>query len=107
MKVNATAKEMLCSTFGSSMPATRSTGSSSRAKAGSPIQPESERSERDAELAGGKVRIEVAAHREQNAAAQTLRARELVRLRLAQLDERELGRHEEPVEQDQQDPERR
>ena len=103
MNVNATAKEMLCMTCGSSMPAMSSSGSSSRANAGSPIQPNPSEASRNAELARGKVGVEIAAHCEQYAAAQSLRTRELVRLRLAQLDERELGRDEEAVEQDEQD----
>ena len=90
MNVNATTKEMLCMTSGSSMPAMSSRGWSSRANAGSPIQPNP-----------SEAAVMPSWHAERH--AQSLRTRELVRLRLAQLDQRELGGDEEAVEQDEQD----
>ena len=61
----------------------------------------------DAELAGGEVGIQVRADREQDTPAQALRAGELVGLRAAQLDDRELGGDKKPVEQDQQEADER
>ena len=64
---------------------------------------QSERSGRNTELARRKVGVEIAAYGEQDATADPPGARELVRLRLAQLHEGEFGRDEEAVDQDEQD----
>ena len=58
---------------------------------------ETECGKRDAELAGGEVGIEVRAHGLEHPATQTVGSPELVRLRAAQFDDRELGGDEEAV----------
>lgn len=59
---------------------------------------EAERGERDAELAGGQIRIEAAVHDAEDAAAQAVLARERLDARRAQFDEAEFGRDEKAVE---------
>jgi len=63
---------------------------------------ETERRERDAELAGGKIGIELAVHLREELAAQTVLRGEGLHARLPQLDETELGGHEETVEGNEQ-----
>ena len=60
-----------------------------------------EGSKRDAELASGEIGIQVGAYCSQHAPAQAMGLGELLGLGAPELDDRELGRDEEPVEQDE------
>ena len=62
---------------------------------------EAERGERDAELAGRQVGVELVVHLGQDAPAQALRLGDGAHARLAQRDDAEFGRHEKSVQHDE------
>ncbi|MNV57556.1 hypothetical protein D3C71_1498950 [compost metagenome] len=68
---------------------------------------QAQRGERDAQLAGGQIRIQVRVHVEQQAAAPAVFFRQAHGLGVAQLDQGELGGHEETVEHHQQQRQRK
>jgi hypothetical protein len=67
---------------------------------------ETERCQRDAELARRKVGIQMGAYGPQHASAHAMGLRQFIGLGTPQLDDRELGRDEEAIQQDEQQADR-